>query len=52
MGFNFTVFAYEVLQANNVDPDQMPRFAASELGLHCLHIISEMGILSKKGQAK
>ena len=24
------------LLANSVDPDQMPRFAASELGLHCL----------------
>ena len=23
---------------NNVDPDQMPCFTASELGLHCLHI--------------
>ena len=23
--------------ANKVDPDQMPPFAASDLGLHCLH---------------
>ena len=32
--FNFTV--QKLPQANNVDPDQMPHFVASELGLHCL----------------
>ena len=25
-----------ILNANNVDPDQTPRSAASDLGLHCL----------------
>ena len=25
-----------VLNTNSVDPDQMPHFAASDLGLHCL----------------
>ena len=25
-----------VFNANSVDPDQMPRSAASDLGLHCL----------------
>ena len=24
-------------ETNHVDPDQTPRFAASDLGLHCLH---------------
>ena len=24
-------------EANSVDPDQTPRFAASDLGLHCLY---------------
>ena len=24
------------LSANNVDPDQMPHYVASDLGLHCL----------------
>ena len=28
--------AIRVLNANNVDPDQTPRSAASDLGLHCL----------------
>ena len=28
----------------------MPRFAASELGQHCLHISPRTGIPSKKGQ--
>ena len=24
--------------ANNVDPDQMPHYVASDLGLHCLSV--------------
>ena len=24
------------LMANNVDPDQMPQYVASDVGLHCL----------------
>ena len=35
--FTFTAFCKKILQANNVDPDQTPRSAASELGLLCLH---------------
>ena len=31
-------FEYIFLLANSEDPDQMPRSAASDLGLHCLHI--------------
>ena len=31
-------FAQKFLEANSVDPDQTPRFAASELGLHRLHM--------------
>ena len=27
---------------NNVDPDQTPHSAASELGLHCLHMSHKM----------
>ena len=34
----FLHFAQKVLQANSTDPDQTPRFAASELSLHCLHL--------------
>lgn len=33
----FYVFYMEFLQANNADPVQRPRLAASEQGLHCLH---------------
>ena len=29
----------EILLANNVDPDQMPHYVASDLGLHCLSMI-------------
>ena len=28
-----------VLNANSVDPDQTPRYAASDLGLHCLPML-------------
>ena len=43
--------------ANIVDPDQMPTNAASDLGLHCLHLIeqylvtaagSQMGLLKRQ----
>ena len=27
---------WKILLANNVDPDQMPHYVASDLGLHCL----------------
>ena len=33
--FLFTV-EIPILNANSVDPDQTPRSAASDLGLHCL----------------
>ena len=29
-------FWWKVVLANNVDPDQMPHYVASDLGLHCL----------------
>ena len=32
-------FPQKFLLANSVDPDQTPRSAAFELGLHCLHNI-------------
>ena len=35
--FIFTVFCTEI-PVGNVDLDQIPDFAVSELGLHCLHI--------------
>ena len=31
----FSIFV-KILLANNVDPDQTPRYVASDLGLHCL----------------
>ena len=37
--FLITMFArISELNANNVDPDQMPHSAASNLGLHCLQM--------------
>ena len=35
----FILFLLEVLLANSVDPDQMPHYVASDLGLHCLPMI-------------
>ena len=32
------VIEIPVLDANSVDPDQTPRSAASDLGLHCLPV--------------
>ena len=29
-------FWWKIQLANNVDPDQMPHYVASDLGLHCL----------------
>ena len=29
-------FLWKILLANTVDPDQMPDYVASDLGLHCL----------------
>ena len=34
----YPVFDAKILLANNVDPDQMPHYVASDLGLHCLPI--------------
>ena len=36
------------LFANSGDPDQTPRSAASDLGLHCL-LITCLGVLDYKG---
>ena len=35
----FYFFFMEILIANNVDPDQMPHYVASDLSLHCLPMI-------------
>ena len=32
----YSIFDGKILLANNVDPDQMPHYVASDLGLHCL----------------
>ena len=34
--FIFIIFLIEINVIKSVDPDQTPRFAASDLGLHCL----------------
>ena len=34
----FILFFDEKILSNNVDPDQMPHYVASGLGLHCLHM--------------
>ena len=31
-------FSWKILLANNVDPDQMPHYVASDLGLHCFRM--------------
>ena len=31
-------FWYKILLVNTVDPDQMPHYEASDLGLHCLPV--------------
>ena len=35
----FLIFLWKILLANNVDPDQMQHYVASDLGLHCLSMI-------------
>ena len=34
--------------ANNVDPDQMPYYVASDLGLHCLSVINLLQVSRKE----
>ena len=34
--FIFILFRIDILLANSEDPDQTPRSAVSDLGLHCL----------------
>ena len=34
--FFFLLLFLTILLANNADPDQMPHYVASDLGLHCL----------------
>ena len=42
--FFITIFVeIHVINANSVDPDQTPRSAASDLGLHCLLMFRFMG---------
>ena len=38
LDFIITMIEIPVSTANSVDPDQTPRSAASDLGLHCLPI--------------
>ena len=44
-----------ILNANSVDPDQTPRYVASELGLHCLplglHFYGTLGINGLKSSS-
>ena len=40
----------KILLANNVNPDQIPQYVASDLGLHCLPIYGPfMGFLVSMG---
>ena len=43
----YSTFLWRVLLANNVDPDQMPHYVASDLGLHCL-LMTLLGISRKE----
>ena len=38
VGFHFYSNLMNILQVNSGDPDHMPHYAASDLGLHCLLI--------------
>ena len=38
---------FPVFSTNSVDPDQTPRYAASDLGLHCLTMSRFMGCWHK-----
>ena len=38
-----------MLLANSADPDQMPHYAASDLGLHCLPMYPLLGFLDNNG---
>ena len=40
----FFFFFFFFFNANSVDPDQMPHFVASDLGLHCLSFCGAPGI--------
>ena len=31
-----SIFLWKILLANNIDPDQMPHYVGSDVGLHCL----------------
>ena len=42
-------FSEKFLYANSVDQDQMPHSAASDLGLHCLHISPKQVFQLRKG---
>ena len=37
------------MSANSVDPDQMPHYVASDLGLHCLPVTLLPGFPGKNG---
>ena len=51
-GFSlFNIFCTKIPVSKSIDPDQMPYSAASELGLHCLHMSSKwlQIIMGKRG---
>ena len=45
-------FQWKILLANNVGPDQMPHYVASDLGLHCLPIDALHRFPGKNGLRK
>ena len=45
----YSIFDKKILLANTVDPDQMPHYVASDLGLHCLPIDPIKGFQIRKG---
>ena len=58
--FIFILIFDQILYANSADPDQKPRYVASDLGLHCLprfpkrdaSLIWINFIVAKKGSCK
>ena len=37
-------FRWKILLANNIDPDQMPHYVVSDLGLQCLHMTTDFKV--------
>ena len=45
----YSISEIDIPVANSEDPDQMPRSAASDLGLHCLSMSQNIGTLGLYG---